>query len=508
MGKKKIIISTIMTLYIFLASLIPVYAAGASVNSSSSTGKVVVGNTVSFTFRVNSSQASYSMAYSISYDSSKLSYVGGSGISNGAMILSGEKSKTITVKFKAKAAGNPSVKISGQICAENCLNFSGSKSVKVISQAEYEASKSGNNYLSSLSIDGATLTPSFNKNTTSYTVELPANTESINIKGSKADSRASVSGLGTRSVEDGKNTLKISVVAENGSERVYTITANVKELDPIKVTVEDTEYTLVRKAKLLKSPNNTFADTEIEYKDVKVPGFINEKANLKLVGLKDSEGNVNLFIYKDDEFIKYNEYSFSTLNVFIENKEIENAKKNETIEINENKINAYKLDNTDYYYFYGINLDTGEESIYRYDSQDKTIQRYLTEKEEEQTKEKDNDKENLNLYKLIIISLLGFIFLTYLVFLFIILMKGKKKSTKTVQNIEEGEEPVDSKEEIVETEIEEGEENVEAEEEKTSDLVETEEDDDMYKILEETQEIKKTPKKKSTKKKGTKKKGD
>ena len=73
MGKKKIIISTIMTLYIFLASLIPVYAAGASVNSSASTGKVVVGNTVSFTFRVNSSQASYSMAYSISYDSSKLS---------------------------------------------------------------------------------------------------------------------------------------------------------------------------------------------------------------------------------------------------------------------------------------------------------------------------------------------------------------------------------------------------------------------------------------------------
>ena len=38
--------------------------------------------------------------------------------------------------------------------------------------------------------------------------------------------------------------------------------------------------------------------------------------------------------------------------------------------------------------------------------------------------------------------------------------------------------------------------------------VKTEDDDEMYKILEETQEIKKTPKKKSTKKKGTKKKGD
>ena len=69
---KKILLSTIMTLYIFLASLTPVYAASASVNSSSSTSKVVVGNYVTFTFKINSSQASYSMAYSINYDSSKL----------------------------------------------------------------------------------------------------------------------------------------------------------------------------------------------------------------------------------------------------------------------------------------------------------------------------------------------------------------------------------------------------------------------------------------------------
>ena len=169
---KKILLSTIMTLYIFLASLIPVYAAGASVNSSTSTSKVVVGNTVTFTFKVNSSQASYSMAYSVSYDSSKLSYVGGSGTSNGAMILSGEKSKTITLRFKAKSSGNPKVKISGQICASSCYNFSGSKSVKVISQAEYEASKSSNNYLSSLSVEGAKLSPSFSKTVTSYTFKF------------------------------------------------------------------------------------------------------------------------------------------------------------------------------------------------------------------------------------------------------------------------------------------------------------------------------------------------
>ncbi len=479
---KKILLSTFMTLFIFLASLIPVEAAGASINSSTSTSQVVVGNYVTFTFKINSSQASYSMAYSVSYDSSKLSYVSGSGTSNAAMILNGEKSKTITLKFKAKASGNPTVKISGQICASNCLSFNGSKAVKIITQKEYEASKSSNNYLSSLSVEGATLSPSFNKNTTSYTVELPANTESINVKGSKADSRASVSGLGKHSVEDGKNTIRVSVVAENGSERVYTITANVKELDPIKVTVDNVEYTIVRKAKLLKEPNNTFASTEVEYKDVTLPGFINEKANLTLLGLKDNEGNISLFIYKDDEFIPYNEYSFSTLNIYIENKEIENNISKEELLLNDTKVNTYKLDSTSYHYFYGINLDTGEETIYRYDEQDKTIQRYL----KEESKEEKTDKEdNTSLYKIIIVYLLGFIFLTYLVLLVIILSKGKKKSTKKMPVIEEGE--------------------VEVEEVKEEPEEDTEE---MANILEDTTEIKKTSKKNTSKKKSTKKKGD
>ena len=517
MSKKKIIIYLLITLLISISSLIPVYAAGASVNSSSSTGKVVVGNTVSFTFKINSSQASYSMAYSISYDSSKLSYVGGSGISNGAMVLSGEKNKTITVKFKAKSSGNPTVKISGQICASNCLSFSGSKSVKIISQAEYEASKSSNNYLSSLSVEGAKLNPSFNKNTTSYTVDLPANTESIKINGSKADKRSSVSGLGKHSVEDGKNTIKISVVAENGSERVYKITANVKELDPIKVKVEDKEYTIVRKAKLLKTPNNTFSDTEIEYKDVKIPGFVNEKANLTLIGLKDKDGDINLFIYKDDEFIPYNEYSFSTLNLFIENKEIDSYKTKEEIEINDHIINAYKLDDTDYYYLYGINLDNGEENIYRYDSQDKTIQRYIENTKDPKAKKNNNTKttdDDVNLYKIIIISLLGFIFLTYIVILFIILIKGKKKNIKINNNIEEGEKEVESiveNEEIIEEpileELEEETKEEEIIEEQTENNPEPS-NDDMYNILEGTQVINKTPKKKNNKKKSSKKKGD
>ena len=504
---KKILLSTIMTLYIFLASLTPVYAASASVNSSSSTSKVVVGNYVTFTFKINSSQASYSMAYSINYDSSKLSYVSGSGISNGAMILNGEKSKTISVKFKAKSSGNPNVKISGQICASNCLNFSGSKSVKIISQAEYEASKSGNNYLSSLNVEGAKLSPSFNKNTTSYTVDLPANTESIKISGSKQDKRSSVSGFGKHSVEDGKNTIKISVVAENGSERIYKITANVKELDPIKVKVNDKEYTIVRKAKLLKTPNNTFSETEIEYKDVKIPGFTNEKANLSLIGLKDEDGNISLFIYNDNNFILYNEYSFSTLDIFIEDKEIDSYKNKEEIEINDNKINAYKIDDTDYYYFYGINLDNGEENIYRYDIQDKTIQRYIkgTKNPKEKNTYKNNDEKNTNIYKIIIISLLGFIFLTYIVILIIILIKGKNKSTN-IYNIEEGEKDISSDNELEEQ----NNESKIIQEEEIKEILEKEEknEEEMYNILDNTQSIKKTPKKKKDKKKVSKNKGD
>lgn len=87
--------------------------------------------------------------------------------------------------------------------------------------------KSGNNNLSSLSIDGLTISPGFNPSTTSYT----ASTEnsSININATKEDSNANISGTGIKNLNYGNNTFNIEVTAENGSKKTYTITVNRKD---------------------------------------------------------------------------------------------------------------------------------------------------------------------------------------------------------------------------------------------------------------------------------------
>ncbi len=97
---------------------------------------------------------------------------------------------------------------------------------------------SPNNVLSSLSINGYSLTPSFDKFTSTYNVIVPNDTSSITISASKVDSTASVSGTGQKSISVGNNNFKIVVTAENGDKRTYQLNvvreATVKNTQTIK----------------------------------------------------------------------------------------------------------------------------------------------------------------------------------------------------------------------------------------------------------------------------------
>ena len=435
MGKiKKILATFVILISIFTFSCIKADAATGTVTMTSNKSKVVVGNSVTFTVTISSPKPIGVFQYSLSYDSSMLNLT--SGDPSGAPVFTGkEKSVKYTFTFKAKKSGNATVKfnISGGYTfeQESLTLASKSKSVKIITQAELEASYSSNNNLSKLDVEGYTLSPSFSSSTTSYTVNLPANTESIKITGTKADSKASVEGLGTKTVEDGANTFKIVVTAENGSTKTYTINAIVEELDPITVTVDNTNYTVVRKTKLLEKPSSDFIESTTTINDNDIPTLLNEKANITLVGLKDEEGNIELYIYNKDEntYTKYNQYTFESLSLYIEDKEVESHVKVEEITINDKKVNAYILEDDSYYYFYAINLKTGEENIYRYDDIEKTVQKYIAPEKEIITETENNE----NLYKNIIIGLLAFIFLTYFILLLSLLFKGKKKNRKEIK---------------------------------------------------------------------------
>ena len=77
--------------------------------------------------------------------------------------------------------------------------------------------------LKSLSVSEQKLTPTFKKDTLSYTVIVPNSVSSVTISASPAYSKSSVSGTGKLSLKVGDNARKIVVKAQNGTTRTYTL---------------------------------------------------------------------------------------------------------------------------------------------------------------------------------------------------------------------------------------------------------------------------------------------
>lgn len=83
---------------------------------------------------------------------------------------------------------------------------------------------SPDNRLSTLKVGNYNLTPSFNNDTANYSVVVPYSTSSVTITATPKNGKAKVSGAGTVQLKVGSNTVKITVTAENGSQRTFTLT--------------------------------------------------------------------------------------------------------------------------------------------------------------------------------------------------------------------------------------------------------------------------------------------
>ena len=95
-------------------------------------------------------------------------------------------------------------------------------------QKPQEKPKSSNNYLSGITLGAGTLSPEFYRETYEYTVEFDDTVnlydlKEIEVSASAEDERATVNGAGTIQLNDGENNITLTVKAENGSERTYTI---------------------------------------------------------------------------------------------------------------------------------------------------------------------------------------------------------------------------------------------------------------------------------------------
>ncbi len=79
------------------------------------------------------------------------------------------------------------------------------------------------NYLDSLTVNPGNLSPSFNKNNQYYEVEVPYEINKVTLSGKLVDENATISGLGTYTLNVGKNLAIVKVTGIDGKVRDYQV---------------------------------------------------------------------------------------------------------------------------------------------------------------------------------------------------------------------------------------------------------------------------------------------
>lgn len=416
-----------------------VNAASGSINIASSS-TVVVGNKVTVTVTISSGTKMGSWQMSLNYDKSYLQLTNSTARDGGTFMIDyaedpGVLKKTYTFTFKTLKSGTTKLSVDGYrayVSSDlSALSLSANtKQIRIITQAELEASYSKNNNLSALEVEGFTLTPEFKTDVLEYSVVVPENTKEVNIKATVQDKRASVNGIGTQAVNPGANKFSVVVRAQSGAEKTYVINVEVKDENPINVTVNGKNYTVVKIKENLPAAS-LYTETTININGFEIPAYKNDNTNLVLVGLKDEEGNISLYIYNKDknEYQEYNEIGVNKITIYplTSNEEIKGYKK-DTITINGVKVDGYYYTkDSDYVIIYGINVETGDKGFYMYDKKMQSLIKYNDEYIIDLNKK-------IGLYSYIIIGFSGVFILMIIIMIALAKKKsGKKKNQKPIE---------------------------------------------------------------------------
>lgn len=415
--KKKILLALISILFIHTINV-----NAASLNVTVNQTSVTKGGSVTVTVNANDLTGKFSITSS---DSSILS--GGTS----SVWLENE---TKTYKFTAKNTGSATIKVTPVDVSDSSGNvYSTTKTITVKVVAPRE--KSTNNNLTNLKVEGYNLSPSFNKNTTSYTVELPSEVEKIRVSATKESSYASVTGTGEVKVQEGENKIEIVVTSETGSKKIYTILVTVKDKNPITVKVNDEEYTVIKRKSALEAPDG-FEETSTTINETEVPAYQKEGFPYLLIGLKTSEGKIKFFKY-DQENSTYEEFKSITIEsyTFYEKTPVDVPSDLEKIEetINEEKYQAYKSKKDGSIYLYGSLLTGNLTGWYRYSIEDDTLQ-YEEIKEEKKEEAKETNEPDTK--DVIIIALSTLSLLLFVSLILTTTSKRKKRKKRQEKKIE------------------------------------------------------------------------
>lgn len=168
----------------------------------------------------------------------------------------------LTLVFTATGIGIGSASISGEVSkVYDAYDFEDlGFDVQIIRNI------SSNNDLASLNSNVGTFDREFDRDVTSYTLTVPYDTESVILSGSTFDMYSTVSGLVLYELTSDETIATITVTAEDGSTKVYTVKI-VKEAKPV-VTTSNISY--------VYSSNNYLKTLEIADYDIDFDKLVNE----------------------------------------------------------------------------------------------------------------------------------------------------------------------------------------------------------------------------------------
>lgn len=227
MSKK---IKIMITYFLILVAMIifgsKAQAASASISASTTSAKV--GENIKITVSING--ASWNLNLSGAVSNSYADVTDDAENTN----------KTYTTSFTPSSAGKYTVNLKGKV---NDSNFSAStidtavtinvsntttgtttknETTPSTNQKAETQKKSSNANLSNLGIRPNDFS-GFKAGTTTYNVTVPKNIEEVEVYAKAQDSKAKVAGTGKKKLQEGKNTATVTVTAEDGTKKTYTI---------------------------------------------------------------------------------------------------------------------------------------------------------------------------------------------------------------------------------------------------------------------------------------------
>lgn len=136
-----------------------------------------------------------------------------------------------------------------------------------------------NNYLSSLSVSGFSLTPTFSGATTEYSIVVDYAVEAITVDSLPVASTSTVTGNGSYPLVPGLNVIQITCTSQSGDPKVYTLNITRQEVPDVVYGITSPIYTIGNYITGVEPGTTT---------DVFMSGITGENATLKL---QDANGN-------------------------------------------------------------------------------------------------------------------------------------------------------------------------------------------------------------------------